>query len=94
MKKPEFITPRKESDRGGILCLPLAANLPNSDVMRAKYPDWKPMVCPRCGRDCYLPAGADGLRIKLGVEFMCTGCALGNMAAGSNKQKKPDGDRE
>ena len=33
------LTPRKQTDRGGILCLPLDKNL-NGDV-QAKHPDWK-----------------------------------------------------
>jgi len=44
------LTPRKQTDRGGLLCLPLDKNL-NGDV-QAKHPDWEPVECPTCGRKC------------------------------------------
>lgn len=44
------LAPRKQTDRGGILCLPLDKNL-NGDV-QAKHPDWEPVECPTCGRKC------------------------------------------
>lgn len=73
-EKREIIRPRKENERGGVLCLPLAENL-TGDV-RAKHPDWKPMVCPRCGRDCWKPSGVDELQKKQGLTLVCTRCAL------------------
>lgn len=51
------LTPRKQTDRGGIICLPLDKNL-NGDV-QAKHPDWKPVECPTCGRKCWKHPEAD-----------------------------------
>ena len=69
-----FISPRKESDRGGILCMMRVENLP-ADV-QDRHPDWKLMDCPRCGKECWKPANADELQRKQGVKLMCTACAL------------------
>lgn len=68
------LTPRKESDRGGIICIPLDENL-NGDI-QAKHPDWQSMNCPHCGRKCWKPAGVDELQKKQGVQLLCTACAL------------------
>ncbi len=68
------LSPRKDTDRGGILCLPLDENL-NGDV-QAKHPDWKAVECPHCGRKCWKPAEADRLQKEQGVQLLCTKCAL------------------
>lgn len=68
------ISPRKSSDRGGILCLPLDKNL-NGDT-QGKHADWKPMQCPNCGRKCWKPPTVDQLVEKQGVQLLCTECAL------------------
>lgn len=68
------LTPRKETDHGGILCLPLAENL-NGDTKK-KHPDWEEMNCPHCGRKCWKPAGVDKLQQEQGVQLLCTQCAL------------------
>ena len=65
------LSPRKDTDEGGILCLPLDKNL-NGDT-QAKHPDWKPVNCPLCGRKCWQPAGAEKVQTN-GV--LCTECAL------------------
>lgn len=68
------ISPRKATDRGGILCLPLEKNL-RGDV-RAKHPDWKLIQCPHCGRNCWKPSAVDEIVEKQGVQLLCTECAL------------------
>lgn len=86
--------PRKSTDKGGILCLPLDENL-NGDV-QAKHPDWQPMSCPHCGRKCWKPAEADRLQKAQGVQFLCTRCALeaGLVAPyRPNNSPKPGGNR-
>lgn len=68
------LTPRKKTDRGGILCLPLDDNLP--DDVQTKHPDWSPTHCPHCGRKCWKPKEADDLKKSQGVQLLCTKCAL------------------
>lgn len=68
------LTPRKQTDRGGILCLPLDKNL-NGDV-QAKHPDWDPVECPTCGRKCWKHPEADRLAKEQGAKMLCTECAI------------------
>ena len=68
------LTSRKQTDRGGILCLPLDKNL-NSDV-QAKHPDWEPVECPTCGRKCWKHPEADRLAKEQGAKMLCTECAI------------------
>lgn len=68
------LTPRKSSDRGGILCLPMEKNL-DGDV-KAKHPDWELVKCPHCGRGCWKTPEADKLVEEQGVQLLCTECAL------------------
>ena len=37
------IEPRKPTDRGGYICMPLKKNVPEG------HADWKPAKCPVCG---------------------------------------------
>ena len=68
------LAPRKQTNRGGILCLPLDKNL-NGDV-QAKHPDWKPVECPTCGRKCWKHPEADRLAKEQGAKMLCTECAI------------------
>ena len=68
------LTPRKDTDMGGILCLPMEKNL-NGDV-KAKHPDWELIKCPSCGRNCWKMPEADRLVKEQGVQLLCTKCAL------------------
>lgn len=68
------LTPRKQTDRGGIICLPLDKNL-NGDV-QAKHPDWKPVECPTCGRKCWKHPEADRLAKEQDTKMLCTECAI------------------
>lgn len=79
------LTPRKDTDRGGILCLPMEQNL-NGDV-KAKHPDWQLVECPHCGRGCWKTPEADRLVAEQGVQLLCTECAL---EAGLVRPYRPD----
>ena len=68
------LTPRKNTDKGGILCLPMEKNL-NGDI-KAKHPDWELIKCPNCGRGCWKTPEADKLVKNQGVQLLCTECAL------------------
>lgn len=79
------LSPRKDADRGGILCLPMEKNL-NGDV-KAKHPDWELIKCPHCGRGCWKTPEADRLVAEQGVQLLCTECAL---EAGLVRPYRPD----
>ena len=79
------LRPRKDTDRGGILCLPLDDNL-NGNTKK-KHPDWESMDCPHCGRKCWKPAGVDKLQREQGLQLLCTKCAL---EAGLVRPYRPD----
>lgn len=68
------LTPRKYSDRSGILCLPLDKNL-NGDV-QMKHPDWESINCPNCGQKCWKMPVADKLQKEQGASLLCTECAV------------------
>lgn len=89
------LTPRKDTDRGGILCLPLDENL-NGDT-QAAHPDWEPMACPHCGRKCWKQPEADRLIKEQGAQVLCTKCALEVGLVSPYRQNntpKPGGNRE
>lgn len=87
------LSPRKETDRGGFLCLPMKKNL-NGDI-KAKHPDWTLIKCPHCGRECWKPSGVDELVEKQGVTLLCTECALsaGLVRPYGNNTPNPAGNR-
>lgn len=68
------LSPRKDTDKGGIVCLPMKKNL-NGDI-KAKHPDWELIKCPKCGRKCWKPAEVDRLQKEQGVQLLCTECAI------------------
>lgn len=86
------LSPRKSTDRGGILCLPLDENL-NGDI-QAKHPDWQEASCPHCGRKCWKPAEAEKLQKEQGVQLLCTRCALeAGIISPYRQTAKPGGNR-
>ena len=88
------LSPRRSTDRGGILCLPLDENL-NGDV-QAKHPDWKPTICPICGRKCWKQKEVDRLCIEQDVKIVCTACAIEAELIAPfkpNNTPHPDGNR-
>lgn len=64
------ITPRKPGERGGIVCLPLVANVPYP-----KSEDWKQITCSICGAACWESDLARQV-IASGTAAACTMCAL------------------
>ncbi len=65
------IAPRKPTDRGGYLMMPLVKNIPEP-----KHLEWKRTTCPGCGRECWerpLPEGFDKESFD---GALCTECAL------------------
>ena len=68
------LTPRRQGEKGGILCLPMEKNL-NGDV-KAKHPDWELIECPNCGRECWKMPAAAKMEKEQGVQLLCTECAL------------------
>lgn len=64
------LTPRKPGEKGGIACLPLVRNV---SVPRAE--DWKKVVCPVCGEECWESALAREA-ISIGTKAACTMCTL------------------
>ena len=86
------LRPRKDSDKGGILCLPLDKNL-NGNT-QANHPDWQPMKCPACGQKCWKHPEADKLQKEQAVQLLCTECVdrrLENPSPGSDKGILPAG---
>jgi hypothetical protein len=65
------VKPRKKTDRGGYLCMPLCKNVPEGK------PEWKKVSCPICGEMCWERPGQAGIieKRKLDGAF-CTECAL------------------
>ena len=88
------LSPRKSTDEGGILCLPMEKNL-NGDI-KAKHPDWELIECPNCGRGCWTNPEAEKLKQEQGVQFLCTECALeaGLVRPYPQQTPKPGGNRE
>lgn len=65
------IEPRKMTDRGGCLMLPLVKNIP--------YPandTWKKSTCPKCGAECWDRQLPPGFTEDMFSGKMCTECAL------------------
>lgn len=87
------VEPRKPTDKGGILLLPMKKNL--GDVSES-HPDWKLISCPECGAECYEFPEAHRLQLTQGVKLMCTECGIkaGLVKAYSPKNMPhPDGNR-
>ena len=83
------IEPRKTTDRGGYLMLPLVKNIP--------YPandTWKKSTCPKCGAECWDRQLPPGFTEDMFSGKMCTECAL-RMAAqktGNDDSQSKDAD--
>ena len=87
------VEPRKLTDKGGIMLLPLFKNL--GDV-RENHPDWKLIKCPECGQDCYEFPEATRLQLTQGTSVMCTECGIKAGIVKSYTAKNmphPDGNR-
>lgn len=64
------ITPRKITDRGGAVCMPLLRNVPKG------RPEWELTTCPKCGAKCWKDPAVDFVVEYQGATAMCTFCAL------------------
>lgn len=63
------IWPRKPSDQGGYVCMPLQSNVPQG------RDDWTLTTCPECGAKCWrLPLTSKAE--ETGAVALCTMCAL------------------
>ena len=88
------LEPRKPTDKGGAMLLPLKKNIGDASE---NHPDWKLIKCPICGQECYKLPEADELQIQQGVELMCTECALKAGLGTAYNEKNvphPDGNRK
>ncbi len=65
------IEPRKTTDRGGYLTLPLRENVP---VPGSE--NWQLTNCPKCGQECWDRPLPDGLTKEMFAGRLCTMCAL------------------
>ena len=65
------IEPRKPTDKGGILMMPLRKNVP-----LPKNPEWKLTICLGCGRECWERLLPEGYREESFDGKLCTECAL------------------
>lgn len=71
VRKSVSIQPRKVTDRGGWLCMPLVVHTPEGK------PGWEKIHCPVCGELCWKRPTDAGVIEKSRLEgAMCTSCAL------------------
>lgn len=77
---PFSFRPRRSSDRGGIVLMPLLVNVPKG------RPNWTLVICPKCGAKCWKAHDVDQLVREQGMIAMCTLCAL--KRGGYNAERK------
>ena len=65
------IEPRRETDRGGYLMMPLKKNVPNPGDET-----WIETVCPKCGCECWDRPLPKGYKKESFCGKLCTMCAL------------------
>lgn len=66
------LTPRKTTDKGGILAMPLKANIPDP-----QRDDWKLVTCPICGAECWEnDLARQAMAAEPELRVACTTCAL------------------
>lgn len=68
------LTPRKNTDKGGIICLPLDEHI--GGYVQTKHPDWEAVSCPNCGRKCWKMPEVERLQKTQDLQILCTNCAL------------------
>ena len=64
------IEPRKYSDRGGYLAMPLKSNIPNGKE------GWILTTCKLCGSECWDRPLPEGYEVSMFAGKCCTMCAL------------------
>lgn len=65
------IEPRKTTDRGGYMMMPLRANIPEP-----KNSTWKLSKCPKCGAECWETPLPEGYTEDMFDGKLCTMCGL------------------
>lgn len=70
------IGPRKQTDQGGILMMPLRQN-----VSWPTDKTWQLTTCPSCGRECWDRPLPEGFPEDFFSGKLCTMCALMNQVA-------------
>lgn len=65
------VTPRRPTDKGGYLTMPLVENVP-----RPSDKTWKKTICPGCGRECWDRSLPEGFTEMMFEGKLCTLCAL------------------
>lgn len=65
------IEPRKTTDRGGYLMLPLKKNVP-----QPKDETWEAVICPKCGCECWDRPLPEGFTEEMFSGKLCTMCAI------------------
>lgn len=65
------IKPRKKSDCGGIIMMPLKVNIPDPNDK-----SWEETKCPECGAVCWKRPLSRGFSEDMFDGRMCTMCAL------------------
>ena len=65
------IKPRRISDRGGIITMPLKVNVPDPNDN-----SWEETTCPECGAVCWKRPLPKGFSEDMFDGRMCTMCAL------------------
>ncbi len=64
------IEPRRASDKGGYLCMPLRQNVPEGRK------GWKLVNCPECGRECWERPLPEEFTKDMFSGVLCTMCAM------------------
>ncbi len=81
MKIQAEIRPRRASERGGYVCMPLTANIPRGRR------GWRRTGCPECGRECWMRPEAQTLKERQGAILLCTYCAIRKGMGGKDGKK-------
>ena len=63
--------PRKQTDRGGFLMMPMVSNVPEP-----ANETWEKTTCPNCGGECWARPLPEWLTEEMFDGKLCTECAL------------------
>ena len=76
------ITPRKPTDRGGYLTMPLVSNVPSPSDK-----SWRKVICPSCGKECWDRPLPEGFAEEMFSGKLCTLCALWLVGEGKKEER-------
>ncbi len=65
------IKPRRKTDKGGYLMMPMKKNVPNP-----QNETWTETVCPKCGCECWNRPLPEGYEEEMFSGKLCTACAI------------------